>query len=69
MNFKTKLFLILLSSFYLQIKAHKMIILVSTPRSLSTVFLRMMENRADFTVFNEPGIATFLTRRNNHLSI
>ena len=69
MNFKTKLFLILFSSSYISLSAHKLIILVSTPRSLSTVFLRMMENRGDFTIFNEPGIATFLTRRNNHLSI
>ena len=67
MNFKTKLFLILLSSFYIQLNAHKMIILVSTPRSLSTVFLRMMENRGDFTIFNEPGIITFLKTNNNPL--
>lgn len=39
--------------------AHKMVILVSTPRSLSTLFLRMMSARGDFEVYNEPGMATF----------
>lgn len=38
---------------------YKKVILISTPRSLSTVFLRMMEARGDFKVFNEPGMAAF----------
>ncbi len=39
----------LYSSYY-----HKIIYLVSTPRSLSTVFVRMMQARGDMSVFNEP---------------
>ena len=34
---------------------HKIVYLISPPRSLSTVFLRMMGNRTDFEVLNEPG--------------
>ncbi len=37
----------------------KVIYLVSTPRSLSTVFLRMMHARGDCAVINEPGVQTY----------
>ena len=32
----------------------KIVCLLSGPRSLSTVFLRMMDSRGDFTIFHEP---------------
>ena len=38
---------------------HKIVYLISGPRSLSTVFLRMMESRGDFIVFNEPTIPVY----------
>jgi len=38
---------------------YKIVYLNSGPRSLSTVFLRMMESRGDFTVFNEPTLPVF----------
>lgn len=44
--------------------SYKTIILISTPRSLSTVFLRMMAARGDFNIFNEPGIETFHELKN-----
>lgn len=34
--------------------AHKIVYLVSPPRSLSVAFLRMMQARGDFTIFHEP---------------
>ena len=37
----------------------KIIYLLSTPRCLSVAFLRMMEQRGDFTILLEPGIAPF----------
>jgi len=57
---KTISLLIVLSWLSTQtLSAHKMILCLSTPRSLSTVFLRMMSARGDCAVFNEPGIATW----------
>lgn len=38
---------------------NKIVILVSTPRSLSTGFLRMMHARGDFEIFHEPSTAPF----------
>ena len=38
---------------------HKMIFLIAPPRSLSTAFLRMMQARGDFQIFNEPATAWF----------
>lgn len=38
---------------------NKLIFLVSAPRSLSTAFLRMMVERKDFKIFNEPSTATY----------
>ena len=35
---------------------HKIVYLISTPRSLSTLFLRAMHARGDFSIFNEPSI-------------
>ncbi len=35
---------------------HKIVYLISPPRSLSTAFLRMIEAREDFTIINEPSI-------------
>lgn len=66
MNIKYLLFFFILSSFAY---THKLIILVSPPRSLSTVFARMMENRGDCITFNEPGITTFASLHNVHLNL
>jgi len=33
---------------------HKIIYMVAAPRTLSTLFLRMMMNRGDVVAFNEP---------------
>lgn len=38
----------------------KVIYLISTPRSLSTVFLCMMHARGDCAIINEPGVQTYL---------
>lgn len=38
---------------------HKIVYLISGPRALSTVFLRMMESRGDFIVYNEPTIPIY----------
>lgn len=38
---------------------NKIVYLISGPRSLSTVFLRMMESRGDFIIYNEPTIPVF----------
>lgn len=38
---------------------NKIIYLFSAPRSLSTAFLRMMESREDFTIYNEPTIPLY----------
>lgn len=38
----------------------KVVYLVTMPRSLSTVFVRMMHARQDFTIINEPGTLTYL---------
>ncbi len=51
---------------------HKIIYLVSAPRSLSTAFLRMMDARGDFTVINEPSwyafdLTIFKPEQVNHL--
>jgi hypothetical protein len=44
----------------LQLHAHQPIIYcVSTPRSLSTAFLRMMESRGDFAIFHEPTVRLY----------
>lgn len=38
---------------------HKLIVLISTPRSLSTVFYRMMEARGDCAALCEPGVDAY----------
>lgn len=38
---------------------HKIIFLISPPRSLSVAFLRMIETRKDFAIFHEPFIRPF----------
>jgi hypothetical protein len=43
---------------------HKIVYLISPPRSLSTAFLRMMEARGDFTIINEPSIKPFNKNKN-----
>ncbi|NGX57287.1 MAG: hypothetical protein K940chlam3_00177 [Chlamydiae bacterium] len=40
-------------------KEHKIVYMNSGPRALSTVFLRMMESRGDFIVYNEPTIPVY----------
>ena len=45
---------------------HKIVFLISPPRSLSTGFLRMMEARGDFTVYHEPTLPLY--HRLNHLT-
>lgn len=39
--------------------AHKIVYLFSPPRSLSVAFMRMMEARGDFTVFQEPSLKAY----------
>ena len=41
-------------------ESYKIVYLNSGPRSLSTVFLRMMESRGDFAVFNEPTLPVYV---------
>jgi len=41
-------------------QSHKIIYMISTARSLSTVFARYMAARGDFSVFNEPAFPPFL---------
>jgi len=38
---------------------HKLVVLVSVPRALSTVLLRSIKQRKDFIVLNEPGIKLY----------
>ncbi len=38
---------------------HKIVFLISPPRSLSVGFLRMIETRGDFKIFHEPSISVF----------
>lgn len=62
-----QLFLILISICFLQVEApiqalegkQKIVYLISGPRALSTVFLRMIESREDFIIFNEPTIPVY----------
>ena len=39
--------------------SHKIVFLISIPRSMSTATLRAIHNRGDFIVVNEPAVATF----------
>lgn len=49
--------LIMICSFSGFIEAHhKIVYLIATPRSLSTVFLRAMHARGDMSIFNEPSV-------------
>lgn len=41
---------------------NKIIFLLSTPRSLSTVFVRMMLNRGDFSTYSEPAMAMYFKK-------
>jgi len=50
-----------------QQKAHKIIYLISPPRSMSTMFLRMMENRGDFLVRNEPFTFAFWNKLTQYI--
>lgn len=56
-----KLFLLflLLSTPLVSEENKKIIFLISTPRSLSTGFMRMMQERGDFEIFHEPSTAPF----------
>lgn len=56
-----RIFLFLLSIFATALfsEENKIVILISTPRSLSTGFLRMMEAREDFEIFHEPTNAPY----------
>jgi hypothetical protein len=38
---------------------HQLIVLISTPRSLSSVFYRMMEARGDCAALSEPGVDAY----------
>ncbi len=38
---------------------HKIVYLIAPPRSLSTAFLRMMQNRGDFEVIHEPSLSQY----------
>lgn len=40
---------------------HKLVFLISPPRSLSTVFTRMMYERGDFAIMHEPSLAAYCT--------
>ena len=46
---------------------NKIVYLISPPRSLSTVFLRMMQQRGDFFIFNEPSQSAFVAHYNPKL--
>ncbi len=52
-------FFFLLSIATLQAEENPIIYLVSPPRSLSTVFLRMMDHRGDCAIFNEPTVCPY----------
>lgn len=54
-------------SFATQSDDHKIIILVSPPRSLSTAFLRMMEARGDFYIMHEPFIKPYWTNMSSSI--
>lgn len=58
-----KVTILLLTSFACQAN-HKIIFLITQPRSLSTVFTRMMEERGDFTTFFEPTRGYFFCLNN-----
>ena len=49
-------FMLLIVIVITPLQASKIIFLISPPRSLSVAFLRMMEARKDFTIFQEPFI-------------
>lgn len=38
---------------------HKIVYLISGPRALSTVFLRMIESRGDFIIYHEPTVPVY----------
>lgn len=43
------------------VEANQIIYLISPPRSLSVAFMRMMEARGDFQIFNEPSQFAYVT--------
>ena len=53
-SFNYSFFILFLLSSQLSLADHKIIYLISPPRSLSVAFLRMMDARGDFDVLNEP---------------
>lgn len=58
------IWLLITAQSYADTAPHKIIYLISPPRSLSTLFLRMMHNRGDFLVMNEP--AQYASVKNVH---
>lgn len=53
-NYRIMLFLTVLLFVESSLSTHKIIYLISPPRSLSVAFLRMMETRGDFAILHEP---------------
>jgi len=53
------LFCSFLSLFACSAEPHKIVYLISPPRSLSVGFLRMIEARGDFKIFHEPTISVY----------
>src|SRR5581483_11402183 len=43
------------------IAQHKIIYFISSPRSLSTAFMRMIQARGDFQIFHEPSQQAFFS--------
>lgn len=60
MRFKFFLFCLFLFPTFIFAESHPLIYMICSPRSLSTVFLRMMNNRGDFEVYNEPSLPIYL---------
>ncbi|MES2345385.1 MAG: sulfotransferase domain-containing protein [Chlamydiota bacterium] len=55
----TLIFSLFFSLFVYSEESHKVVYLISPPRSLSVGFLRMIEARGDFKIFHEPTIPVY----------
>ncbi len=55
-------FCVLFSCLSISAENNKVIFLLSTPRTLSTAFVRMMVNRDDFIAYSEPAMAMYFKR-------
>jgi Sulfotransferase domain len=65
-NYLLALFLLLSSLVCAEDAPHKIVYLISPPRSLSVGFLRMIEARGDFKIYHEPSLTVY--HQVNHLT-